>query len=473
MRSITRLSTFSLALAASAPALIPSVARAGGFSATRFGGEDGHAATSDPTAVFYNPAGVAYASGTHAYVEGFFAYRTVDYNRDAGAIDDVGTGVTGTPPDATDRNSGKATLANPIASPFVGITSGGLVDGLGVGLAISVPFGGQANWDKDSRFASDATYPGAVDSSARWASIEGEQRSLYYSLAAGWRTRDGRFGVGGSVNLVQSKIDLVRARNFDGTDHLVRADGAIAEGRSLLQVDSLDLAAAIGVMWKPTPCSRVGLSYHSQPNFGDMTLSGTLTNQFGDASPTTIDVEMRQALPDVIRLAGVWRARDKVVLHASIDYQRWSKFKNQCFTTPGAPAGTCTADSEGMVVDSSPLILNIPRAWKDTIGARAGASYDVSDDLSINGGVLYDTNAVPDATLDPALIDMDKVVPQLGMRLTTGKVDLHATLGHVFYMSRTTAPRATDPGGKNRNPDMAGDYATAVTYVLLGAGVSM
>lgn len=465
MRSITPLSTVFLMLAA------PAVAHAGGFGATRFGGEDGHAATSDPVASYFNPAGLAYTEGTQAYIEGFLAQRRVTYKRDPGAIDNTGTG---TPTDAVNRNSGEATLSNPLVSPFVGFVTNGFVPGLGVGVSVSVPFGGQASWDKDSRFANDAAYPGAVDGAARWASIEGTQRSLFYTLAAGWRTSDGRFAVGAGLNVVQSQVSLVRARNVDGTDDLVRANGSIAEGRSLLEVDGIDLSASFGVMWKPTPCSRVGLSYQSQPGFGEISLAGTLTNQFGDSPPAATDVELRQQLPDILRIGGVWRAAEKVVLHASLDMQRWSHFKNQCIVTPGAPASACEPDPEdGTVVESSPLLVNIPRAWKDVYGIRVGGAYEISDTLTVNGGVLYDTNAVPDETLDPALIDADKIVPQLGLRFRSGKIMLNGTLGHVFYLDRTTTPRLVDPSGKNRNPDMAGDYSTGILYALIGVGVAM
>ena len=36
-----------------------------------------------------------------------------------------------------------------------------------------------------------------------------------------------------------------------------------------------------------------------------------------------------------------------------------------------------------------------------------------------------------------------------------------------------TAARTVDPSGKNRNPDMAGDYSTGILYALLGVGVAM
>ena len=86
MRPTSRLATILLLAAAT---LAPATARAGGFAATRFGGEHGHPATDDPTAVYYNPAGLAYGHGTRILVEGLFVYRTADYTRDPGDIDNA------------------------------------------------------------------------------------------------------------------------------------------------------------------------------------------------------------------------------------------------------------------------------------------------------------------------------------------------------------------------------------------------
>jgi long-chain fatty acid transport protein len=478
MRSVTRLSS-SLGAVGLALALGAATSHAGGFTTTRFGGEHGHAATDDPTASFYNPAGLAYGHGTRIYVEGLFAYRTVDYDRNVGAIDNPGAG---TPADATDRNSGAATLANTIVSPFIGLATDLGLKGFGFGFSLAAPFGGQAKWDTVDRFAGDAAYPGALDSSARWASIEGQQRAVYFTTALGWRTPDGRFAFGGALNVVQSKIALVRARNADGSDDLSQPNGAVKEGRSLLEVDGLDVSVTAGVMWKPTPCSRIGVSYHSQPGFGEQTLEGELTNVFGAGSPATDKVELRQTLPDTIRVGGMWRALEKVVLHFAIDFQRWSVYKNQCIVTPGAAASACVANKDGLVADdpattdvdeTAPVIVNIPRAWKNTVGLRVGGSYEVSDALEVNGGLLYDSNAVPDGTMDPALMDMDKVIPQLGVRYTAGKLLFSATLGHVFYFSRETAARTADPDPKNRNPDMSGKFEQSISYLLFGVGASL
>lgn len=480
MTYISRTSTLAL-LATSA--LAPASAWAGGFSATRFGGEHGHPATDEPTAIYYNPAGLAYGHGTRIQVEGLFVYRTVDYTRDPGDIDDPAA-----TPDDIAANSGKGSLGNVIISPFLGVSTDLGIDGLGLGFGFYAPFGGQTSWDKNTAFENNDTYPGALDGPARWSSIEGEQRSIYVSLGGAWRTRTGRFGVGAAVNLISSSLSLVRARNTDGLDTLTDS-GGVAEGRALLELSDITFSASVGLMFKPTECSRIGISYQAQPNFGEMTLDGTLTNKYGATDPFELDVQMRQQLPDSIRIGGVWRAAEKVKLHFAADYQRWSVFKDQCLVQTGVGPAKCaflpdpssgprTGFRGGLDTANggANVLVNIPRDWNDTFSVRAGGSYDINDKLELNAGVLFDSNAVPDETLEPALIDTNKVIGQLGARYAASRrLMVTGTLGYVGYFSRTTTPRPDefDLERPNRNPDMAGTFASKVMYLLAGVGVSL
>ncbi|KAB2910087.1 MAG: hypothetical protein F9K40_03485 [Kofleriaceae bacterium] len=456
-------------------AVMASTAHAGGFSTARFGGERTHAASDQLGTVYYNPAGLAYGSGTRGVIEGLFAYRTIEYTRPVGAIDNPDD-PNGTPTDGVGANAGEATLANTLASPFIGIATDAGIEGLGVGVGIYVPFGGQAKWDRNEAFADSTMYPGAVDGPQRWAAIEGEQRSLYYTLAAAWRTKTGSFGVGAGLNVVQSSVSLVRARNVDGSDDLVSAGGVLKEGRSLVEGEGIQLGAGIGVMFKPTPCSRIGVSYQSQPGFGEMKLEGTLTNKFGTGPELVSDIEVRQELPDVVRVAGEWHAFTRAALHVAFDYQRWSAYKNTCIMNAGS-SGACAVNADGST-DEQGIIVNVPRNWADTYTIRAGGRYFASDALEVNGGLTYDTSAIPydedkDDSIDPSLFDMNKIIAQAGVAYRTGKLDLTFTAGHVLYLERTVEPRAADPLAPSRNPDMAGTYKSAVTYGILGVGVHM
>jgi long-chain fatty acid transport protein len=461
-------------LSASAPAM------AGGFAVGRFGGERGHAATDHVTSIFYNPAGLALGDGVRVYGEGILAYRSVDYTRDPRAIDTDPDLGTATPEGAQDRNSGKNTLRNWIAAPFLAAAVE-VFDGFSLGLGVYVPFGGQAEWGKDDRFENDQAYPGAYDGSQRWAAIEGSQRAAYGSIAAAWRSPGNRFAVGATFSLVQNTLDLVRARNLNGSDGLVNTDGTIAEGRSHLDVKGVTPAASIGVMANVTPCFRVGLAYQSQPNFGQMTLEGDLTNKFGDASTFAVPVELEQELPDIIRIGAECNAFHKGSLRFSAEYQRWSVFEDQCLIQTGLPGGAvgkCALNADGshnVEQGGNGVLVYIPRDWNDTFNVRAGGSYYPTDALEVNAGVTFDTNAAPDKTLETALIDANKTIGTIGAVYDLGAVTLEGTIAGVYYQTRTTDVRTEPPvlQRPGRNPDMAGEYKQFVAYAILGLGLEL
>src|SRR5687767_2908305 len=84
-------------------------AHASGIAVARFGGEHGHPTTDNPTAIYYNPAGIALRPGTRIFLDGSLAGRWASYQRPESAISKDGTG---TPEGATDANAGTAKIAN-------------------------------------------------------------------------------------------------------------------------------------------------------------------------------------------------------------------------------------------------------------------------------------------------------------------------------------------------------------------------
>jgi long-chain fatty acid transport protein len=465
-------------LLASSPAL------AGGFLVTRFGHESGHPTADNPTVAYYNPAALTLGKGTRIYVEGIFAYRTMDYTRDPDAISNIipdGENGSGTPAGDEAANSGEAHLSDILASPFIGIASDLGVEGLGVAAAFYVPFGGQAEWDKNEAFADDARYPGAYDGPARWASIEGSQRVAYVTAAAGFEALKDKLSFGVGANLVISTIDLIRARNVNGTDDLVTISPTgetVVEGRSLLDAKSTTFAASAGVLYTPNQQWRVGLSYQSQPGFGEMEMSGTLTNKFGAAETQAGDIKFYQTLPDIIRLGVQYNPTADAEIHVVGDFQRWSVFKNHCLldgTNPDAKCAFREDGSEDGENGGEGVIVNIPRNYNNSFGVRVGGSYWITPCVQLQGGVVYDANAVPDETIDPALMDADKVIVDVGADIgIIGELRMVAGLSHVAYFDRTTDPRDPDDiaSPPSLNPDMAGTYSTSLTYATLALAYS-
>src|SRR5688572_17128865 len=86
--------------------LSPTTVSAAGFAAARFGGEHGSVVTTNPTALYYNPAGLGFSEGTHVFVDATVALRNVTW------LHPTSPDGTADPPDADGANTGKAELSN-------------------------------------------------------------------------------------------------------------------------------------------------------------------------------------------------------------------------------------------------------------------------------------------------------------------------------------------------------------------------
>lgn len=467
---VKRASTFLAAVAAGS--LVAAQAQAGGLVVARFGGEHGHPTASNPTAIYYNPAGLSLGSGTRLMIDATLAWRAYTYERPAGAVGqilegayDPGSPQGGTPSgDGVTANTGKAELFNVLASPFIGVASDLGIEGLGVGAGFYVPIGGQSKWEQTD--AVDG-FPGAEDGAQRWWVEEGQIRSLYITAAGSYYIKPARLALGIGVNMVKSEIFTVRARNGDGSDDLVNrfsdADGNFAdrlkEGRGLVDLSSWDLALSAGLVYQPMDGMFVGLSYQSQPGFGENTLEGRSLKILAQSDNVEADAEAIQTMPDIVRWG--WRWREGMNEYRLFgDYTRWSVFESQCIQSVGS---------------STPCDLaNIPRNWEDTFGVRAGYSRWITPSVELYVGAGYDASAVPDETLEPVLYDAEKVTAGLGGRfsLFDDSLGIAATYTQVIYFDRETDAWPRDPNtgrlipqgafASAANPNSAGKYSQAI-----------
>lgn len=451
-------------------------AAASGIVVARFGGEHGHPVTDNPTAMYYNPAGLALGFGTRLYIDGNFAWRTFTYTRPEGAIDriedDINAPGSFTPRAGVSANSGESKLSNILASPFLGVTSDFGIKGFGAGLGFYVPIGGQSTWDEGD--AND-DFPGAKDGVQRWWVIEGTIRSAYLTGAAAYEIPDLKLSIGLSVNYVMHTVHTVRARNTDGTDHLSSEGGTLREGRTLINVTGSDISLGAGIIYRPTDKWWIGVSYQSQPGFGENTLTGDATIITGNTSipANKTPVELFQSMPDIWRFGARFRPNAKSEYRLFGDYTRWSVMQEQCFLNADNPDRSCETGTGAIGI--------IPRYWEDAFGVRLGYSRWFDNGVEVVVGAGFDQSSVPDNTLDPSLYDADKVTASLGARfpMLSKKMYLAATYTQVIYFGQDIEPRGfdADAGASNiaavgirdqaRSPDSAGTYEQAVGVLNL------
>lgn len=441
LASVAAIAGLSLGLAADA--------QASGLSTARFGGEHGHPTTDNATAVYYNPAALGFSKGTHFFVDGSLALRWSSYTRPESALSATGPGG-GTPEDAVSANSGRASLFNPIAAPMAAVSSDFGTKFMTAGAGFYVPFGGAAVWNQNPDYENSREYPGAKDGVQRWYTIDGSLRSMYFTGALAFNIEKIGLSLGLSGSAIRSNVDTIRARNTDGTDHVVDAMGRLKEGRSLVNVKGWQGGFGVGVGWRLRDLLWIGASYTSQPNVaGGMRLKGVLTNVLTTQDREDTDVILTQTLPEIIRLGVRVRPIKKLELRLFGDYTRWSVMDKQCVFPQGIEGDPCdeftntdTAltdpanfGGEPDLDDGVSITQHLPRFWKDAGGVRVGASYWIIPQVEAYIGAGYDSSAVPAETIEPALMDANKVTASLGVRAQIIKnFALALTLTDIIYL---------------------------------------
>jgi long-chain fatty acid transport protein len=439
--------------------IVPGTALGSGLSVARFGGEHGNPMTTEATAIYYNPSGIADSEGGHIFGDLSLVFRGATYEHAIAATDTV------VPPGARGANSGRATLFNVIAEPFLGATY--RLRRFALGAAFYVPFGGQNSWDENGTFRGNDAFLGAVDGVQRWYAMEGELRSSFVSLAGAYSL--GPVSIGLSANLIDTVANTVQARNSTGNDD-VRT-----EGRAWLDTSSWDPSFGVGVTVTPLQKKeklRLGLSYQSQPRVvGGIRTEGVLHTSFAGRQ-TDANVVFTTDLPDVVRAGASYRPMEKLELRLFGDYQRWSELDHQCVFLKGS---RCDLNADGSAQAGSSVILNFVRRWHDTFAVRTGASYWTSPAVELLTGIGYSSNAVPNATLEPALMDFNAVSASAGAVFSLfERVHLATTYTHLFYISRDTTGQSEHPtfAPPSRSPDSSGKYSLALDLVNVNVDVA-
>ena len=465
-RSRRRWLTPSLGLALFAGIVAsPSDAAASGYLTARFGADHGTPAQPNTFAVYFNPAALGGTKGTTITGDASVLLRMASYTRTRDALSPSTPSLLDDP-NYVAANTGKATLTNVLALPFVGVNTDFGTENLRGGWAAYVPFGGLATWD---RVRGVPGSPGSTDGVQRWHNISGQILTVYNTFALAYRIHP-RFSVGASFSPVFQIVSTVRARNGNGSDDTV-VGGNLIEGRSLLDATGLNFAASAGVYYEPTDNLRLGLSYISQPGFGESRLSGTLETKLGNNPQTKQDVDFLQTWPDVIRFGADWRVDPKLVLRGDFEFVRWSVFERQCIVNPG---DKCNVASDGRDLSGGKVILNVPRNWNDAIGVRVGPGYWITEKLEGFGSIGMTTPAVPKETIDSSTVDAFRLYLTLGAKYEFNKHwALAGSYNHIYFFNVNTngandqnlAGHPEADYNVSRSPSADGRYRSQIGFV--------
>ncbi len=412
-------------------------ASASGFANTRIGGEEGSVVATNPTALYYNPGGLGFSSGSQLGLYGSLALRHATYTRSPSSTD------VAAPPDAAALgNNGEAHLLNAFGGPTL---AGSLkIGNLVLGAGFFAPFYGRAHWAQNPEFE-NSKFPLAAAGPQRWFSIDGALSVLYFTTGIAYRL--GPISIGAAFNLVSTTIDQTQAKNPTGQG---LAD-TTAEGRIFIDANAFTASFGAGAMLEAIPDQLwLGASYQSSPGGWPSRPSARRPRSRVskrswlvalDWTSLTYDVDFHQHLPDIIRGGVRWRVKNAPLEFRLFgDITRWSAFGFQCLHIQGYG---CAINSDGSD-QAGGTQQYVNRNWNDSYGGRLGISYWVNPAIELLVGAGYETAAVPDATLAPDIPDANNISGTLGARFRlTDSLFLSTEYTHIQYMKRDTTGKST------------------------------
>jgi long-chain fatty acid transport protein len=177
--------------------------------------------------------------------------------------------------------------------------------------------------------------------------------------------------------------------------------------------DSLAVGATAGLMYTPTPATRIGLGWRSQVTHeldgrfatGSTTIAGGLF-----AAGVKGKVDLR--LPDIVNLSLNQAVSPNMRVLATVEWTNWSRFGG-LEVVQDSPGFVVTKG--GALTGPGTSIAKISGKWEDGYFFSGGLEYDVSKQLTVRAGGAYEISPITKATERITSIpDADRIWASLG-----------------------------------------------------------
>jgi long-chain fatty acid transport protein len=472
------LRTMAVVLAGAAGLLSARPAQAQALTAPMVGTSLSGPVTADPAAVHWNPALLTHLEKPTVLASGGLILGDVRYRRERRAIyqreDSFAFKEPLSPAQIDPGKSGTAAEAR--ATPFA--PSGSLFGAMPLGKGWSAGLGVYAPYAAILAFE-----PGGAQ---RWALERATIATLYVTPSVAYRVSE-RLSVGLGASYILGVAELEKVQDFAALDDVggalgrppinqsndfgasappsVRELGVMARPIKLKQAIAHGFTFNAGLAARLTPATLLGLSYqHSAPLNFNGTFSIDMNNDFftrdlasqGLAYKPRVegDATLSFTLPRTL-LAGLrHELSPRVAVGLTGTYAWWSQVESFDVVVRSPDL----AQPRLGLPDTS--TIQLPRRWKNTVGVDLFGQVQVipSTRVWLLGG--YRSSASPDATIDAASPDGDRIVAAIG----TGTAVTERTTLLLDFKMQTILPRTV----VGSDLDLGnGEYRLSI-YALMG-----
>lgn len=308
------------------------------------------ALANDPSAIFFNPAGLAQLKGSHLLLGATFITPNSSFR--------------GPAPQVTENK-----MVKQLFYPINLYGTYQLREDIVVGLGINNPYGLGTKWDEN--------WVG------RFITIESDLKTFFFSPTISYKIVEG-VSVGWGVDFAYSLVTLTRKADLSPF---------VGEADVKLSGDGTGWGYRFGVLAKLTNQLSFGLSYRSEVKIKYKGTAETIGPEQLQPNLPNGDVETSLTTPQNWTFGLAFKAMPTFTLTADLQLVGWSSYKELRvdFVDPKWPD------------------LTSPRNYFDSWIARLGGEYNFTKDIDLRAGIFYDKNPIRDPYLDPTLPDADRL----------------------------------------------------------------
>lgn len=409
---------------------VPCSGRGSGFSiyeqsARGMGAAGAYTArVADPSAIFYNPAGLAQIETGSVGLGSSLIFYQREF---AGANPFPGDGVTEDAP-------------NRVFYPSHAFWGHRLSSRVSAGFGIYSPFGLSTEWENPDSF------------SGRFISTKASLTPFYFNPCLAL-TASPRLRLGVGIMAVHSTIELNR---HVGEPNPTGDPGVLDMGTvSLSASNGLDFGVNLGFQFEVSDRIVVGGNFRSTIDVGfdgdaDFTFEGTGTGldpQLALVFPDDQSASTSLSLPDVLVLALAVVPREGWVIEGDVGWMGWSRL-----------------DRLNLRFADENLDFTLDEDWKDSFYYRFGVERRLDPHTEIRFGFYYDETPQPAKSAGPIIVDANRygLSAGVGKSWAPWSADLFAML---------LLARDRDTEGVNRD-GYDGKYANGAQIVGVSVGYS-
>jgi len=338
----------------------------------------------DPSALWHNPAGLAFLEGTQIMGGATFILPS-------GSVEF---------PDYP--GSPSYDQVHKIFYPPNFYISHQLSNKTVIGLGVTSPYGLGIEWPEPE------TFPW------RYLGTKSDMITFCINPAVAYKLTD-RFSLGLGVSFIYSKLtqSITRYMMMGEAGLDVPAD---------VDVDGTAFGFNAGLLYKGNGY-RVGLNYRSRFT---LDYKGTVSldipvyeTPFAGTGETSFN------FPDLVTLGVSFDLSKKLVWAVDFHYFFWSSYDSYTFHFE-VPDLALTED------------LIVPTLWKDSYIARTGLEYMATDRLALRAGFAFDKSPQPASTMDTSLPDADRTTLTCGFGYKLGRLTLDFAYRFENFHERTS-----------------------------------